>query len=76
MGEECGICEKKDCLAEIIKISTLSDHGSIKYLTRFVSCCECGSTYASGMHLYLNKLEMLTAIKKQKALSEQSILSI
>ena len=73
MGKECGICEKTDCLAEIIKISTLGDEGSIKYLTRFVSCGECGAMYASGMHLHLNKIEMLIATEKQKALSKQSI---
>lgn len=71
MGDECGICEKKDCLAEIIKISTLKDDCSIKYLTRYTSCGECGAMYASGMHLHLNKLEMIMALEKQKALFKE-----
>jgi uncharacterized Zn finger protein len=72
MDEECVICGTLNTLAEIITIKKLKIKESITYLSRMVYCSECGTYSASGIHMHLNKIEMLMAQEKQKALSKQS----
>lgn len=72
MDDECKICGTLNMMAEIINIKKLKTDESIKYLTRMVYCSACGTYSANSMHMHLNKLEMLMAQEKQKALSKQS----
>lgn len=72
MNEECAICETLNTLSEIITIKKLKTNETITYLTRMVHCSSCGTYSASGIHMHLNKIEMLIALEKQKALSKQS----
>lgn len=72
MNEECVICGALNTLAEIISIKKLKTNERVTYLCRMVHCSACGTDSASGLHMHLNKLEMLMALKKQKALNEQS----
>lgn len=72
MDEECVICGTLNTLAEIISIKKLKTDERVTYLTRMVHCSACGTYSASPIHLHLNKLEMLMALEKQKALAEQS----
>jgi len=72
MDEECTICGSLNTLAEIIHIKQLKTDKRVRYLFRMVHCSSCGTDSAGGLHLHLNKLEMLMALEKQKALSKQS----
>lgn len=75
MEENCVICGAENCISEIIKISRLKTCDSIQYFTRFSHCSECGVDTANHIHMHLNKLEMLIALEKEKALQEQSIIN-
>lgn len=72
IDEECAICDTLNTLAEIISIKKLKTDERVTYLTRMVHCSACGTYSANGIHLHLNKLEMLMALERQKALHEQS----
>lgn len=72
MSEDCVVCGGIDCIAELTKISTLDGFPEIEYLTHFIMCSECGTYHAGGIHLHLNKIEMMIALEKKKALTHRA----
>ena len=71
--ERCAICDEVSSPVEIIQFNNLKENPDIEYMTRSALCLVCGTNYACASHMHLNKLEMLIARKKEKALLKQSL---
>jgi len=70
--QRCDICDEVSSPVEIIEFRELKSSSNIEYIKRSALCLVCGTNYACASHMHLNKLEMLIAKKKEKALSKQS----